>query len=93
MVTAYYPENYFSHVILNKGHRSVSGKWSPALTRNPKAVQVGLTARPRRLEFAEQSREAQADAQGTSASRSMSTTSDEELRMGTRQRARFSGAA
>jgi type I restriction enzyme R subunit len=45
----HYPENYFSHIIIDECHRSAWGKWSQVLKRNPDAVQVGLTATPRRL--------------------------------------------
>jgi Type I site-specific restriction-modification system, R (restriction) subunit and related helicases len=44
-----YPENYFSHIIIDECHRSAWGKWSLALKRNDKAVQIGLTATPRKL--------------------------------------------
>lgn len=44
-----YPENYFSHIIIDECHRSAWGKWSEVLKRNPAAVQVGLTATPRQL--------------------------------------------
>ncbi len=60
-----YPENYFSHIIIDECHRSAWGKWSQVLTRNPDAVQVGLTATPRRLAIREDSQEARADAQVT----------------------------
>jgi len=46
---ANYPENYFSHIIIDECHRSAWGKWSLVLTRNPDAVQIGLTATPRQL--------------------------------------------
>ena len=42
-----YPENYFSHIIIDECHRSAWGKWSIVLKRNPDAVQIGLTATPR----------------------------------------------
>lgn len=60
-LTKNYPENYFSHIIIDECHRSAWGKWSLVLTRNPDAVQVGLTATPRQLEVTEDSKEAQAD--------------------------------
>ena len=60
-LTKNYPENYFSHIIIDECHRSAWGKWSLVLTRNPDAVQVGLTATPRQLEIAEESKEVQAD--------------------------------
>ena len=62
-LTTHYPENYFSHIVIDECHRSAWGKWSQVLTRNPEAVQVGLTATPRKLETSEATREAQADAQ------------------------------
>lgn len=57
-----YPEDYFSHIIIDECHRSAWGKWSQVLKRNPKAIQVGLTATPRRLKITEKNREALADA-------------------------------
>jgi type I restriction enzyme R subunit len=59
---ANYPENYFSHIVIDECHRSAWGKWSTVLTRNPNAVQVGLTATPRELEYPK-TREARADAE------------------------------
>jgi len=48
-LTTYYPEKYFTHVVIDECHRSAWGKWSQVLTRNHNAVQIGLTATPRRL--------------------------------------------
>lgn len=62
---ANYPENYFSHIVIDECHRSAWGKWSQVLTRNPSAVQVGLTATPRRLPAVEDTKEARADVQVT----------------------------
>lgn len=45
-----YPENYFSHIIIDECHRSAWGKWSIVLSRNPSAIQIGLTATPRSFE-------------------------------------------
>ncbi|MCK4499592.1 DEAD/DEAH box helicase family protein, partial [Candidatus Babeliales bacterium] len=45
-----YPKNYFSHIIIDECHRSAWNKWSIVLTNNPDAVQVGLTATPRKIE-------------------------------------------
>ncbi|OPX93750.1 MAG: Type-1 restriction enzyme R protein [Pelotomaculum sp. PtaB.Bin104] len=45
-----YPENYFSHIIIDECHRSAWGKWSIILRNNPDAIQVGLTATPRSFE-------------------------------------------
>lgn len=61
----HYPENYFSHIVIDECHRSAWGKWSQVLTRNPAAVQIGLTATPRRLKITERTKEAKADAQLT----------------------------
>lgn len=45
----HYPEDHFSHIIIDECHRSAWGTWSEVLTRNPGAFQVGLTATPREL--------------------------------------------
>lgn len=60
-----YPEDYFSHIVIDECHRSAWGKWSVVLTRNPNAVQIGLTATPRQLKCSEQSEEAKTDARIT----------------------------
>ena len=57
----HYPQNYFSHVIIDECHRSAWGKWSEVLTRNPDAVQIGLTATPREFEYTEASSASQED--------------------------------
>jgi type I restriction enzyme R subunit len=64
-LTSYYPPDYFSHIVIDECHRSAWGKWSQVLTRNPNAVQVGLTATPRQLQIKENSPEAEADARIT----------------------------
>ena len=46
-LTEHYPENYFSHIVIDECHRSAWGKWSTVLRRNSEAVQIGLTATPR----------------------------------------------
>lgn len=61
-LTTHYPENYFSHIVIDECHRSAWGKWSQVLLRNPEAVQVGLTATPRKINFPKGSVEAEADA-------------------------------
>ncbi len=48
-LTTHYPENYFSHIVIDECHRSAWGKWSQVLIRNPNAIQIGLTATPRQL--------------------------------------------
>jgi type I restriction enzyme R subunit len=61
-----YPENFFSHIVIDECHRSAWGKWSEVLKRNPNAVQIGLTATPRQLvETNEDSKEARQDKQIT----------------------------
>ncbi len=45
----HYPENHFSHILIDECHRSAWGTWSEVLTRNPEALQIGLTATPRQL--------------------------------------------
>ena len=62
-LTTYYPENYFSHIVIDECHRSAWGKWFQVLTRNPNAVQIGLTATPRHLVIGEKTKEAKADAE------------------------------
>jgi type I restriction enzyme, R subunit len=65
-LTTFYPEDYFSHIVIDECHRSAWGSWSKVLTRNPNAVQIGLTATPRTLAIDEKTKEAQADLQVTS---------------------------
>jgi len=57
----HYPENYFSHIVIDECHRSAWGKWSLVLKRNPDAVQIGLTATPRHFPIKAASAEAKAD--------------------------------
>jgi len=54
-LTENYPVDFFSHIIIDECHRSAWGKWSQVLTRNPNAVQIGLTATPRQLMIAKTS--------------------------------------
>lgn len=55
------PVDDFSHIVIDECHRSARGKWAEVLHRNPNAVQIGLTATPRQLEYAEATPEAAAD--------------------------------
>ena len=48
-LTEHYPENSFSVIIIDECHRSAWGRWSEVLKRNPNAIQIGLTATPRKL--------------------------------------------
>ena len=57
----HYPENYFSHIVIDECHRSARGKWSEVLTRNSDAVQIGLTATPREFERTENTDAARED--------------------------------
>jgi type I restriction enzyme R subunit len=65
-LTTFYPEDYFTHIVIDECHRSAWGKWSQVLTRNKNAVQIGLTATPRQLECKEETDEAKQDAEITS---------------------------
>ena len=42
-----YPDNYFTHIVIDECHRSAWGRWKVILDRNPNAVHIGLTATPR----------------------------------------------
>lgn len=64
-LTTYYPEDYFTHIVIDECHRSAWGKWSQVLTRNRNAVQIGLTATPRQLTSKAATAEANLDAQIT----------------------------
>lgn len=61
----HYPEGYFSHIVIDECHRSAWGKWSQVLTRNPGAVQIGLTATPRQLDLKAGGKGAEVDAKIT----------------------------
>jgi type I restriction enzyme R subunit len=64
-LTTYYPEDYFTHIVIDECHRSAWGKWSQVLKRNKNAVHVGLTATPRQLDCKEETAEARQDAEIT----------------------------
>jgi type I restriction enzyme R subunit len=64
-LATHYPEDYFSHIVLDECHRSAWGEWSEVLRRNPGAVQIGLTATPRQLVGVPETDAAKADAQVT----------------------------
>ncbi|MDI4633152.1 DEAD/DEAH box helicase family protein [Pelomonas sp. V22] len=52
-LTEHYCEDAFSVIIIDECHRSAWGRWSEVLRRNPKAIHIGLTATPRKLEESE----------------------------------------
>ncbi len=60
-LTTYYPEDYFTHVVIDECHRSAWGKWSQVLTRNRSAVHIGLTATPRKFKCVADTDEARQD--------------------------------
>ena len=64
-LTTHYPENHFTHVVIDECHRSAWGKWSQVLRRNDEAIQIGLTATPRQLQCREDTAEAREDAEIT----------------------------
>ncbi len=49
-LSEHYGEDAFSVIIIDECHRSAWGRWSEVLKRNPKAIHIGLTATPRKLE-------------------------------------------
>ena len=65
-LTRHYDNDFFSHIIIDECHRSAWGKWSAVLTRNPSAVQVGLTATPREIKITEANPEIREDQSITS---------------------------
>jgi type I restriction enzyme, R subunit len=58
-----YPEDYFSHIVIDECHRSGFGKWAAVLKRNPNAVQIGLTATPRKIKLNEHNADTEEDEQ------------------------------
>ncbi len=60
-LTANYPFDYFSHIIIDECHRSAWGKWHDVLRRNPNAVQIGLTATPRTFHYVKPTPESRED--------------------------------
>lgn len=49
-ISEHYGENAFSIIIIDECHRSAWGRWSKVLELNSKAIHIGLTATPRKLE-------------------------------------------
>ena len=54
-LTQNYGADAFSVIVIDECHRSAWGRWSQVLTRNPGAIQIGLTATPRKLEVPKKS--------------------------------------
>lgn len=50
-LTRHYPQDFFDVIVIDECHRSAWGEWSAVLTRNSKAIQIGLTATPRTLDL------------------------------------------
>ena len=46
---ANFPEDTFSHIVIDECHRSAWNKWHEVLRRNPDAAHIGLTATPRKF--------------------------------------------
>ncbi|MGH8124133.1 MAG: DEAD/DEAH box helicase family protein, partial [Rudaea sp.] len=57
-LSQHYGEDAFSIIIIDECHRSAWGRWSEVLTRNPHAIQIGLTATPRKLDAPKKPRSA-----------------------------------
>jgi type I restriction enzyme R subunit len=47
----HYPPGYFDVIVIDECHRSAWGDWHVILEQNKQAIQIGLTATPRQLEF------------------------------------------
>jgi type I restriction enzyme R subunit len=60
-LTDNYPVDFFTHIIIDECHRSAWGKWKQVFERNPNAVQVGLTATPRKIKVNEKTPETESD--------------------------------
>lgn len=57
-LSRHYGDNAFSVIVIDECHRSAWGRWSEVLKRNPGAIQIGLTATPRKLEAPKKARSA-----------------------------------
>ena len=49
----HYPPGYFDVIVIDECHRSAWGKWFDILEKNADAIQIGLTATPRRIRVLE----------------------------------------
>jgi type I restriction enzyme, R subunit len=61
LLLANFPIDHFSHIVIDECHRSAWGKWKEILEHNPNAIQIGLTATPRRVIGLELTPEMKAD--------------------------------
>ncbi|HET6545901.1 MAG TPA: DEAD/DEAH box helicase family protein, partial [Rhodanobacteraceae bacterium] len=66
-LSRHYEENAFSVIIIDECHRSAWGRWSEVLRRNPAAIQIGLTATPRKLQAPKRARSAPSEDDAISA--------------------------
>lgn len=49
----HYPPGYFDVIVIDECHRSAWGKWFVILEKNEDAIQIGLTATPRKIKLPE----------------------------------------
>ena len=57
-LSRHYGDDAFSVIIIDECHRSAWGRWSEVLRRNSVAIQIGLTATPRKLDAPKKPRSA-----------------------------------
>lgn len=60
-LSRHYPDNVFSHIVIDECHRAAFGRWRVVLERNWNAAHIGLTATPRKLSACEDSAEVRED--------------------------------
>ena len=57
----HFPNNYFSHIIIDECHRSAWWKWFYPMQVNPEAVHIWLTATPKKIDVKEENEELNQD--------------------------------